>query len=31
MNRRERRRAAALNRGRRTGYTHRVLAGGGLD
>jgi hypothetical protein len=29
VNRRERRRAAALNRGRR-GYLHRILAGGGL-
>jgi hypothetical protein len=28
MNRRDRRRAAALNRGRRTGYLHRIMAGG---
>jgi hypothetical protein len=28
VNRHERRRSAALNRGRRTGYLHRILGGG---
>jgi hypothetical protein len=31
MNRAERRRYAALNRGRKTGFMHRILASGGLD
>jgi hypothetical protein len=31
MNRHERRRHAARTRGRRTGYMHRILAGGSLD